>query len=128
MLHISLFIKIKIKLLSQGLVLLMHPCPDKTNFTLSSVVDPTVRKNEFHVLHIVLNFLVLMLLKLSFDGLKVHRNSHNRRVVQNAQLHPVNRFGENLGFLIASQSCEHSLGCQFPLLENGCAFGHLGHL
>ena len=102
MLQISLFIKIKIKLLSQALVLLLHPSPDETNFALSSVVSPTVEKNEFHVLHKVLDFLVLMLLKLSFDGLEVHRVRHNRRIVQNAQLHPVNRFGENLGFLIAS--------------------------
>ena len=55
-----MFIKIKVELLGQLLVLLMHLRADLTNFTFSAVVKSAVEKNKLHVLHEVLNFLVLV--------------------------------------------------------------------
>ena len=77
----SLFIKIKVELLGKLLVLLMHLTSDETNFTLSSIVKSAVEKNKFHVLHKVLNFLILVLLKLCFDRLEIHWVCDNRWII-----------------------------------------------
>ena len=67
MLH-SLFIKIEVELLSQALVLLMYLNADHAYFCLGAIIEATIVEDELHVLHELLNALVLLFFQLTLDS------------------------------------------------------------
>lgn len=110
------------------MVLLLNCHADLTHIALRTVVQPTIMEDELHIIHKVLNFLVLVLLELGFDSVEVHWVLHDEGVVRDLELHVVDWLTEDVGLLVAQEGGEQALGGFFPLVENGGALGHLGHL
>ena len=124
----STFIKVKVELLSNLVILLLDRDSNLANVTLCAIVDAAIIEDELHVLHKLLDALVLVLLKLCLDSGEVHRVLHHEWVVKNAQLLIVHRISKDVGLLVPLEQHEHSLGGPLPLVENRGAFRHLRHL
>ena len=124
----STFIKVKVELLSDLVILLLDRDSNLANITLCAIVDAAIIEDELHVLHKLLDALVLVLLKLCLDSGEVHRVLHHEWVVKNAQLLIVHRIGKDVGLLVPLEQHEHSLSGPLPLIENWSAFRHLRHL
>ena len=100
----SAFVKIKVQLFSNCVVLLLHLDANLAYVTLCSIVQPTVVKYELHILHEFLYTLILMFSELSFDRTKVHGILHDIGVVRDLELLPVDRIRKNICLLIAIES------------------------
>ena len=109
------------------MVLLLNRYTNLANVALSTIVDPTIIKDELHVLHEFLDALILVLLQFGLDRGKVHRVLHHQGVVRDVQLDIVDGVGENVRLLIPLQCREHSLRGLLPLVEYGGALGHFGN-
>ena len=97
---ISLFIKIEVELFSQALVLLVYLYANKADLALDTIVEAAVVKDQFHVLHELLNLLILMFLQLTPNSLKIHRVFHHLWIIRNVQTLNINWKGKNACFLI----------------------------
>jgi hypothetical protein len=74
---------------------------DQANVAFRSVVHSTIIKDKLHVLHELLNALVLVLLEFCLNRGEVHRVLHHLGVVEDVQLLPVDRIGKNVSLLVA---------------------------
>ena len=124
----SAFVKIKVQLFSNCVVLLLHLDANLAYVTLCSIVQPAVVKYELHILHEILYTLILMFSELSFDRTKVHGILHDIGVVRDLELLPVDRIRKNICLLIAIESGEHALSCLLPLVVDWSRLGNLRHL
>ena len=79
-----MFIKIEIELLREALVLLVNLYTDEAHLTLHAVIEPAVVEHKLHVLHELLNALVLMVLQLALNRREVHWVLHYCQVVKNS--------------------------------------------
>ena len=127
-LHKSLFVKIKIELLSQAKVFLFNFDTDAANGGLCAVIQPTIIENELHVRHKILNALILVLLELLLDEREAHGIFDDGIVVWDVQSDRINRVGEDVGSLVLEQSGEHALGSFLPLIVDWGTFGNFGDL
>ena len=97
-------IKFEVQLLGNVPILLMHLHADAPNFTLCSIVHLAIIENKLHIIHEVLDAFILMLLQFCADSRKVHWVCHDCRVIENVQLFVVDGIGEDVCFLVASES------------------------
>lgn len=58
-------------------------------------------EDKLHVLHELLDALVLLLLQLTLDSREVHRVLHHRQIVEDAEGYRVDWIGEDVGLLVA---------------------------
>ena len=79
-------IKIEVQLLDHIIVLLLDGETNLAHIRLRPIVEPTIIENKLHVVHEVLNALVLVLSQLSFNGGEVHRILYDVGVVRDLQL------------------------------------------
>ena len=121
-------IKIEVQLLGNVLILWMHLHADAPNFTLCAIVQFAIIEDKLHIVHEVLDSLILMLLQFCADSWKVHWICHNGWVVENVQLDVVDRIGEDVCFLVAGEGHQHAWGSLLPLIHDWSTFWDLRHL
>ena len=63
----STFIEVEVELLCDRVIFLLDFDSNLANLVLCSVVDAAIIKHEFHVIHEVLNALILVILQLLLD-------------------------------------------------------------
>ena len=124
----SALVKVEVELLGDLVILLLDLHSYLADVALRAVVDATIIKDELHVLHELLNALILVILQLVLNRGEVHRILHHLGVVGDVELLPVDRIRKDVGLLIALYHGEHTLSGLFPLVENGRALRHLRHL
>ena len=74
-------VKIEVQLLGDRGVVLLDSDTDLADVTLRAVVKLAIIEDELHVIHEVLNALILVLPQLCFDGREVHWVLHDVGVV-----------------------------------------------
>ena len=63
----STFIEVEVELLCDRVILVLNVNSNLANLALCTIVDAAIIKHEFHVVHEVLNALILVILKLLLD-------------------------------------------------------------
>ena len=120
-----MLVKVKVELLGDLEVLLVHAHADLPDLALGPVVDPAIIEHELHVRHKVLNALILLLLQLRLDCAEVHRVFDQVWVVWDLQRDVVDRIRKDVSFLVLLEHYEHALGRLFPLVKDGGTLGNL---
>lgn len=97
----SLLVEAEVQLFSDGSIFFRNFDTKSADITLGPIVQPAVVENELHVVHEVLDPLILVFLKLRFDGLEVHRILHDRWVVNNPEFLVIDWVSEDVRLLVA---------------------------
>jgi len=105
----------------------MYLDTDLAHFRLCAVVEAAVVEDEFHVLHELLDALILLLLQLTLYSREVHRVLHYSQIVDDAKGDIIDRIGKDICLLIALQGGEHPRRGLLPLVEDWSALRNLGH-
>ena len=121
-------VKIEVQLLGDRGIVLLYSDTDLSDVTLRAVVKLAIIEDKLHVIHEVLDALILVLPQLCFDGRKVHWVLHDVGVVGDLQLDVVHGVLEDVGLGVPQEVLHHALGCLLPLVENGSTFWHFWHL
>lgn len=110
------------------MVLLHDFHAQSTHLSFGAIVQPAIIKDQFHVVHEVLNASILVFFKLCLDCGKVHRVFHNHRIVINLEFLVIDRVSENVCLLVPLKSGQEPLRGFLPLVKNWCALGNFWHL
>lgn len=97
----STFIEVKVELLGNRVILLLNLDSDLAHVALSAIIDAAIIKYELHVLHELVDALVLVFLELRLDRSEVHRVLNHDRVVRDVQRDIVDGVRENVSLLVA---------------------------
>ena len=124
----STFIEVKVELLGDSVILFLDFNADLADFVFSAIVDAAIIKYELHVIHEVLNALILVILQLLLNRGEIHWVLDQQRIVRDVQFLIVDWVRKNVSLLVALDHGKHPLSGLFPLVENWGVVGNLRHL
>ena len=87
-------VEIEVELLHKADVLFLKTRSDLAHLALVTIVEPAVVKYKLHVIHIFLQFTVLVLFQLGRDGAEIHRFLDDIVVIWNAEGLDIDWLGE----------------------------------
>ena len=97
----STFIEVKVELLGSLMILFLNLDSDLAYIAFRTIIDAAIIKYELHVIHELVNALVLVFLELLLDRGEVHRVLNHVRVVWDVQRNIVNWVCKNVSLLVA---------------------------
>ena len=124
----STFIEVKVELLGDSVILFLDVHANLANFAFCAIVDAAIIKYELHVIHEVLNALILVVLQLLLNRGEIHWVLDQQRIVRDVQFLIIDWVRKNVSLLVALDHGKHPLSGLFPLVENWGVIGHFRHL
>ena len=104
-------------------VLFLQAGTDGAYLALEPIVKSTVVEHQLHIVHILLQFIVLIIFQLGRDGAEIHWFLDNVVVIGDAKGLNIDWLAKDVGLGIPLQGGQEALGGLLPLVENGsCLF------
>ena len=111
-------VEIEVKLLYEADVLFLQAGTDGAYLALEPIVKSTVVEHQLHIVHILLQFIVLSIFQLGRDGAEVHWFLDNVIVIGDAKGLNIDWLAKDVGLGVPLQGGQETLGRLLPLVEN----------
>ena len=111
-------VEIEVKLFYEADVLFLQAGTDGAYLALEPIVKSTVVEHQLHIVHILLQFIVLSIFQLGRDGAEVHWFLDNVIVIGDAKGLNIDWFTKDVGLGVPLQGGQETLGRLLPLVEN----------